>query len=144
MGKRMRLPNGFGSITEIKGKRLRNRFYVRISIGKDANGRPIYKSLSPKAYFATYNDAYAALIDYNRNPYDLNKNITLGGLMELYRPYYYAHNDSISAQKRFEISWKYCSICRDVPVREFRQRHVRTILDEGSIVDRRGNRRRVQ
>ena len=32
--KRKRLPNGFGSITEIKGKNLRNPFWVRVCVGK--------------------------------------------------------------------------------------------------------------
>jgi ribosomal protein L37E len=33
--RRKRLPNGFGSITEIKGKNLRNPFWTRVCVGKN-------------------------------------------------------------------------------------------------------------
>ena len=43
-----------------------------VTVGKDDSGRPICKLLRPNAYFSTYNDAYAALTEYNRDPYDLS------------------------------------------------------------------------
>ena len=75
--KRRHLPNGFGRITEIKGQNLREPFRVSITVGKNASGRPIAKLLKPKAYFKTYNEAYAALVEYNRNPYDLDNDLLL-------------------------------------------------------------------
>lgn len=53
--KRMRLPNGFGQISEIKGRNLRNPFRAMVTVGKDSSGRPICKTLKPKGYFSTYN-----------------------------------------------------------------------------------------
>jgi len=50
--KRMRLPNGFGRITKISNKRLRNPYRVTVTVGTDMNGRPIGKLLKPKAYQA--------------------------------------------------------------------------------------------
>lgn len=67
--KRRRLPNGFGQITEIKGKNLRKPFRAMITVSKNENGRPICKPLKPESYFETYNDAYAALVDHHKNPY---------------------------------------------------------------------------
>ncbi len=58
--KHRRLPNGFGQITELKNKNLRNRFRVMITTSKTAEGKPVCKLLKPNAYFPTYNDAYAA------------------------------------------------------------------------------------
>jgi ribosomal protein L37E len=75
--KRRRLPNGFGQISEIKNRSLRNPFRAMVTVGKNINGRPICKPLKPESYFATYNDAYAALVEYNRNPYDLEPSITV-------------------------------------------------------------------
>lgn len=49
---------------------------VMVSVGKADNGRPVCRPLKPQAYFATYNNAFAALVDYNRNPYDLEPAIT--------------------------------------------------------------------
>ena len=79
--KRRRLPNGFGQISEIKNRNLRNPFRAMVTVGKTSNGRPICKPLKPESYFATYNDAYAALVEYNKNPYDLGTAITM---QELY------------------------------------------------------------
>ena len=45
-------------------------------------GKPIQKMLKPNAFFRTYNEAYTALIEYNRNPYDLNDNLTVAHLYE--------------------------------------------------------------
>lgn len=47
--RRMHLPNGFGSITEVRTKNLRNPFYVTVPAGKTPEGRPIRKPLKPKS-----------------------------------------------------------------------------------------------
>ena len=49
--KRRRLPNGFGQISEIKGRNLRNPFRAMVTVGKDKNGKPICKPLKPESYF---------------------------------------------------------------------------------------------
>lgn len=78
--RRKRLPNGFGQITEIKG--LRKPFRVSVTVGKNDVGRPICKLLKPDAYFKTYNDAYSALLEYNKKPYELSSIITMNELFE--------------------------------------------------------------
>jgi len=60
--KRRRLPNGFGQISEIKNRNLRNPFRAMVTVGKTSIGRPICKPLKPDSFFSTYNDAYAALV----------------------------------------------------------------------------------
>ena len=75
--KRRRLPNGFGQISEIKNRKLRNPFRAMITVGKTETGRSICKPLKPQSYFPTYNAAYEALIEYNKNPYDLDVAITV-------------------------------------------------------------------
>ena len=70
--KRKRLPNGFGTISELKNQNLRKPFRALVCVGKNFYGKPIYKSLKPETYFKTYNDAYAALLEYHKNPYDLD------------------------------------------------------------------------
>lgn len=75
--KRMRLPNGFGQITEIKNAKLRKPFRAMVTVGKDENGKPICKLLKPESYFKTYNEAYSALLEYNKNPYDFDSLITV-------------------------------------------------------------------
>lgn len=50
-------------------------------VGKTQQGKPILRALKPKSMFRTYNEAYEALVEYNRNPYDMDNDITV---QELY------------------------------------------------------------
>lgn len=69
----MKLPNGYGSITKLKGKR-RRPYMVRITLGWDENGKQIKKILG---YTKTYSEALQLLADYHNSPYDLDyKDIT--------------------------------------------------------------------
>lgn len=66
----MRLPNGFGSVVKLSGKR-RNPYMARPPIKEyQLNGQPIV----PKAigYFPDWYTAYDALVEYNRSPYDVD------------------------------------------------------------------------
>lgn len=97
--KRNRLPNGFGQISEIKNRRLRKPFRAMVTVGKTSTGRPICKPLKPDAYFETYNDAYAALVEYNKNPYDLNPAITVKELYDRWSSEYFETLKSVSSQR---------------------------------------------
>lgn len=63
----MKLPNGYGSITKLKGTR-RKPWLVRITTGKDENGKQIRQTLG---YYETRAKALEALTEFNRDPYDL-------------------------------------------------------------------------
>lgn len=129
--KRKRLPNGFGQISFIKGN-LRNPFRAMVTVGKNSSGRPICKPLKPKAYFATYNDAYAALVEYNKNPYDMDPSITV---KELYNKWFdhYFEDPKSSAAKAIDSAWKYCSEIYDYRVKELRSRHIKGVMENGTI-----------
>ena len=58
-----KLPNGFGQITKIKG--LKKPYRVMICVGKNEQGRPISRMLQPGSYYATYEEAYNALVEYH-------------------------------------------------------------------------------
>lgn len=62
--KKMRLPNGFGQISRIRNKRLRNQFRAMVTVGNTPEG---YKR-KIIGYFPTYNDAYKSLIEYHDKP----------------------------------------------------------------------------
>lgn len=63
---RLRLPNGFGSIVKLSGKR-RRPYWARRSQGLDLRGYPIYLTIG---YFEDWDQAYVALHEYQVNPYD--------------------------------------------------------------------------
>lgn len=64
--RRRKLPNGFGQISEIKGRNLERPYRAMVTVDKTIYGQPISKLLTPIAYFKTYNEAYEALLEYNR------------------------------------------------------------------------------
>ena len=120
-----RLPNGFGQITEIKGRYLRKPYRAMVSIGKKPNGRPDSKIL---AYFETYNDAYAALVEYNRNPYDLDSAITVAELYKKWSTQYF-ENIKPSSQRTVESAWSYCSSVYSMKAQDIRVRHIKGCMD---------------
>ena len=129
--KRRRLPNGFGQISEIKGKNLRNPFRAMVSIGKDENGRPICKLLHPASYFRTYNEAYYALMEYNKNPYVFANKMTL---KELYARWSERHfkNVSMSVIIQYRSAWNYLSLIYDMKVVDIKVRHIKLCMEEGT------------
>lgn len=131
--KRRRLPNGFGQISEIKNRNLRNPFRAMITVGKTPDGRPICKPLKPESYFATYNDAYAALVEYNKNPYDLEPSITMQELYDKWLPEY---EKTVKSTKSVTSAWAYCSGVYKMRVMDIRARHVKGCMEEGVAVIR--------
>lgn len=134
--KRKRLPNGFGQISEIKGRNLRNPFRAMITVGKTETGRPICKPLKPESFFPTYNDAYAALVEYNKNPYDLSPSMTIGELYEKWTNEYFAKLQSDTSVRSIKSAWNYCTSIANMRVVEVRARHLKGCIDDGFIIFR--------
>lgn len=131
--KRKRLPNGFGQISEIKGRNLRNPFRAMVTVGKTSAGRPVCKPLKPNSYFPTYNDAYAALVEYNKNPYDLEPAVTVKQLYEQWSKEYFKTLTSDSSIRTVTSAWAYCSSVYDMRVCDIRARHIKGCMEEGVI-----------
>lgn len=80
----MRLPNGYGSVYKMSGKRRRPYAAVIVS-GWDDEGKPKRKYLG---YYATKKGALAALANYNAKPYKIEDHgITLAGLWTRWNEY---------------------------------------------------------
>lgn len=128
--KRMRLPNGFGQISEIKSGNLRNRFRAMVTVGKNESGRPICRILKPRGYFATYNEAYAALAEYNRNPYDLGDLITVEELHAQWVEHHYPTLTGRSLKGSYDTAWKRCGQISKMRVIDVRPMHMKRCIDE--------------
>ena len=128
--KRMRLPNGFGQISEIKGRRLRKPFRALITVGKTDEGKPICKTLKPVSYFATYNEAYNALLEYNKDPYMYEQNITLEELYDDWSVKYFKHLKSDSSKRTITSAWKHCKSLYKYNVNVIRVRHIKGCIEE--------------
>lgn len=121
-----RLPNGFGQISQIKGRNLRKPFRAMVTIGKTSTGRPISKVFD---YYETYNDAYTALVEYHKNPYDLDKSITINELYDKWTAEYFLTLKSKSSLRTITSAWAYCSSVYDMKVQDLRNRHIKGCMD---------------
>lgn len=127
--KRMRLPNGFGQITELKDRNLRKPFRVMVTVGKNAYGRPICKLLQPHAFFETYNEAYMALVEYNKNPYELETSITVKELYDKWTNDYFL-NIAESSKRTINAAWAYCKPLYDMNVKLIRVGHIKGVIKD--------------
>lgn len=132
--KRKRLPNGFGTISELKNQNLRKPFRALVCVGKNFYGKPIYKSLKPETYFKTYNDAYAALLEYHKNPYDLDSDLTVEQLYEKWTDKYFESLSSPSSERTIKSAWNYCSAVYDMRAKDLRARHIKGCMEDGTYV----------
>lgn len=125
--KRKKLPNGFGQISFLKGN-LRKPYRVMISVAKTPLGRPICKVLS---YHATYNEAYEALLEYHKDPNKVDSNITME---ELYERWLKDFKGAPIYFTSLKSAWPYCSVVHKVEVRNIRVRHIKSCIENGSVI----------
>lgn len=130
-----KLPNGFGQISQIKTGNLRNPFRAMVSDGKNpVTGRPVCKPLKPQSYFKTYNEAYEALLEYHRNPYDLDSDLTVKQLYERWFEYYKTKVSGRSSLSSVTSAWAYCNSLYDMRVVDLRARHIKGCMENGKAV----------
>lgn len=122
----MKLPNGFGGITKLSGKR-RNPYRVRITRGWTNDGKQLYDTLG---YYHTREEALTALANYNANPYDIKAdNITFS---EVYEKWSSEHFENIvpSARRTWKSAYNYCKPLYNMRFKDIRVEHL-----EGTIKD---------
>ncbi len=130
--KRMRLPNGFGSIYEIKNRPLRKPFYAKVCTGRTETGKLKYRALKPQSSFATYQEAYEALIAYNKDPYVFDNSVTVKEVYEAWL------EEAIEKQLKNNINmytaaWRYCYITYDMDFRSIKVSHIKATLEDSKM-----------
>lgn len=128
--KHKRLPNGFGQITFINKANLRNPYRAMVTVGKNSVGKPISKVLKPQGYFKTYNEAYAALMEYNKNPYDLDADMTVKELYDEWSKKYF-ENIKSSSTRTITSAWAYCTSVYDLRAKDIRPKHIKYCMEYG-------------
>ena len=129
--RKKRLPNGFGQITKISKKNLRNPYRAMVTVAKTDEGRPVQKLLKPRAYFPTYNDAYSALLEYNRNPYNLLIDPTVEDVYKLWREDFLKKPKAAHTVCNYDAPWHYCSSVYSLPIRQLKPAHIKRCIDPG-------------
>ncbi len=140
--KRRRLPNGFGSIVLLKNKNLRKPYRALVTVRKTSDGNFIRKPLKPDAYFKTYNEAYEALLDYNRSPYDIDiKSLTMQEVFDRWFDDYRKGLKGRNSERTITAAWAYCSSLYDMPISSVRVLHLKDAMENGIYVDKKGESR---
>lgn len=126
----MRLPNGYGSVTKLSGKR-RNPYMARITTGieydpvKDDN----VQKRAVLGYYATKEAALSALSDYSKNPYPVQESkLTVKQLWYSIKDTVKASDDRKKVYDR--IFEKYMTDIADLKLRQVRVRHLQMIIDK--------------
>lgn len=131
-----RLPNGYGQIRKLSGKR-RNPYavYPPVTEYKD-NG----VSVQPKAlgYFETYQDAMECLIAYNKAPYDVKqRDLTFKQVYEMFFADKYNPNSKKQYSKASQVSttsaYKNLSALHDLKFSEIRTETMQNAIDSCTL-----------
>lgn len=121
----MRLPNGYGSVYKLSGKR-RNPFIARVTVGWTDEGK---QSLKTIGFYHTRQEGLNALAEYNSSPYDLDKGkITFS---EIFDKWSIEHFPKVSenATVNYNVAYKYCSLLYNMRFVDIRKSHLQAVVD---------------
>ncbi len=125
-----KLPNGFGSIKKLTGKRRKPYAAYPTTKEFSLNGSP--KTPPAIGYYEDWYSAFDALREYNRNPYDIKENLTF---QEVYNLFYKAkfQNSKKQISKQSEIAYstafKNCSILHNMKFLSIKKQEMQEVID---------------
>lgn len=129
MAKKLRLPNGFGTITTLPGRR-RKKYGARVTIGYDGEGRQIRKYIG---YYEKYSDALTALSEYNSSPYDVDlSKFTLKEAFEKYKEWKYPEM-SQSSINGYNAAYDKAGMYHNKPLINITTEDLQRLLDDEDI-----------
>ena len=125
-----RLPNGFGSIKRLSGKRRRPYICLPPTKTYSDNGSPIYDCII--GYYETYDEAYLALSDYNKNGFSDNS-ITFAQVYDKWFEDKYVKNQSRqyseSMIRSSKSAYENCKSIQNMPISRIKLENLQKILD---------------
>lgn len=133
----MKLPNGFGSVYKLSGKR-RHPWVAAKTFGWELNeetgkAKQIQK---PIGYYATRQEAMTALVNYNENPYDLDADkITFSEVYEKWSDGYFPTLGNKSSIRTITAAYKYCRPLYDMRMRDIRTNHLEQTIKNANVGD---------
>ncbi len=122
MGRRN--PNGYGSVTRLKGNRSKPWIVKVTQYDADGNGRQV-----PVGYAATEEEGNILLAKYNNNPWNIERNkITLA---DLYQQWAAVKKPKLgsSLQYALQASYKRCSKYYGMKYRDIKAYHMQDAID---------------
>lgn len=128
----MKLPNGYGSVVFL-GKKRRRPYAVRLTVGWNDEKKQVYKYLS---YHEKRTEAFAALVEYNKNPYDIdNVSVTFADVFNAWAARKFP-TLSASTVKNYKSIYNKCSKLFNMPFREIKSTHLQAVIDDNKQLAR--------
>lgn len=125
----MKLANGYGSITKLKGHR-RNPFMVRITTGKTKEGKYIREVLG---YYPSHSKAVEALSEYNREPYDIaSRKLTFADIYNKWIETPEFDRLSASAEKCYKAAFKKYSLIHNKSFTSIKIADLQSCIDKNT------------
>lgn len=130
--KRYKFPNGFGSVYCLAGNRRNPWIAIKTHGWQNDEQTKRNKQLKDVVgYFPTEEEAIAALVAFNKNPYDLDvDNILFSEVFERWTADYYPTLKNRSSERSYDAAYKYCSSMYKMRMRDIRPSHI-----EGAMKD---------
>ena len=140
-GKPIKLPNGYGSIHQLKGRRT-NPWRVRKTNGwiTDPDTGRAKQTYINIGYYPTRQVAMQALAEYNANPYDLDNDITVAELYDRWTSEYFK-TVAPTYIRTLTSAWAYCSSVQSMRAKDLRARHIKGCIDSGYRIETRGKKK---
>lgn len=133
----MRLPNGYGSVYKLSGKR-RKPYAALITTGWDDTGKALRKYLG---YYKTKPEALQALGDYNAKPYNIDDHgITYAALYK--RWLMYREERKKNTPDNYHAAFKNSALLHDMPFLNIRSKNIQDAVDR--ISDRPASARMIK
>ena len=131
-GKPTKLPNGYGTIYKMSGKRSRpyramktDKWIIDPVTGKSKQIR------STIGYYQSREDAMIALANYNENPYDIKADsITFSEVYEKWSENYFPTLSNPSSVRTVTAAYAYCNDLYDMRMKDIKVSHL-----EGTILN---------
>ena len=123
----MKMANGMGTVYEMKDRKRRNPWRVRVIVGWDqVTKKQLFQTVG---YFKSRSEALKALMAYHENPYDLTSDITFAQIYERWSGEKFDHI-SHSNVKAYQASYKCCEQLYGMKFVEIRKAHLQAVVDK--------------
>lgn len=131
----MKLPNGYGSVYKLPGKR-RNPWAVVVTDRWEINEltKKFKQVKKYVGYYPTRKEALDALAAYNVNPYDLDAGaLTFSDVYEKWSESYFPTLAGPSSVRTITAAYKYCKPLYDIRMKDIRVSHLETTIQEADV-----------
>lgn len=136
-GKPTKLPNGYGTIYRLPGKRSKpfravktDRWILDPVTGKSKQLR------FTVGYYDTRENAMIALANYNENPYDIKaENITFAEVYEKWTEGYFPTLSNPSSVRSVKAAYAYCNDLYNMRMKDIRVSHLEGVILNAQVGD---------